>query len=94
MLKVGSTEGAIYIADNDMASSFCIVEEDVFPEVFSTARMIALIERAGARALKPLLRPGQLSVGVTVNVKPLAAHHYPGKMLTFFLPCLAVLLAA
>ena len=34
MLKVGSTEGATYIADNDMASSFCIAEEDVFPEVF------------------------------------------------------------
>ena len=74
MLKVGSTAEATYVADDDdMASSFCIAEQDVFPEVFSTASMIALMETAGARALKPLLQAGQLSVGVTVNVKHLAA---------------------
>src|SRR5215469_7179898 len=74
MLKVGSTAEAAYIADDDdMASSFCIAEQDVFPQVFCTARMIALMETAGARALKPLLQACQLSVGVTVNVKHLAA---------------------
>lgn len=74
MLKVGSTEEATYVTDNDdMASSFCIAEQDVFPEVFSTARKISLMETAGARALKPLLQAGQHSVGVTVNVKHLAA---------------------
>lgn len=74
MLEIGSTAEAAYVADDDdMASSFCIAEEDVFPQVFSTARMIALMETAGARALKPLLLPGQLSVGVTVNIKHLAA---------------------
>jgi predicted thioesterase len=35
--------------------------------------MIALMETAGARAMRPLLQPGQLSVGVTVNIKHLAA---------------------
>jgi predicted thioesterase len=35
--------------------------------------MIALMETAGARALTPLLQPGQLSVGVVVNIKHLAA---------------------
>jgi len=74
MLEIGSTAEAAYVADDDdMASSFCIAEQDVFPQVFSTARMIALMETAGARALKPLLQPGQLSVGVTVNIKHLAA---------------------
>jgi len=73
MLEMGSTAEAAYIADDDdMASSFCIAEQDAFPQVFSTARMIALMETAGARALKPLLQPGQLSVGVTVNIKHLA----------------------
>ncbi|HET7208989.1 MAG TPA: hypothetical protein VFI95_20605 [Terriglobales bacterium] len=31
------------------------------------------METAGARALNPLLQPGQLSLGVTVNIKHLAA---------------------
>jgi fluoroacetyl-CoA thioesterase len=74
MLEIGTTAEAAYVADDDdMASSFCIAEQDVFPQVFSTARMIALMETAGARPLKPLLQPGQLSVGVTVNIKHLAA---------------------
>jgi predicted thioesterase len=53
--------------------TICIAEQDVFPQVFSTARMIALMETASARALRPLLQPGQLSVGVTVNIRHLAA---------------------
>lgn len=43
MIEIGSTAEAAYFADDDdMASSFCIAEHDVFAEVFSTARMIAL----------------------------------------------------
>jgi predicted thioesterase len=42
-----------------------------FRKVFSIALMIALIETAGARVLKPQLQAGQLSVGVTVNIKHL-----------------------
>src|ERR1019366_5891527 len=52
MLEIGTTAEASYVADDDdMAGSFCIAEHDVFPQVFSTARMIALMETAGARAL-------------------------------------------
>jgi predicted thioesterase len=46
---------------------------DEFPEVLATTRMIALMEVAASRAMKGLLAPGQLSVGVGVNVKHLAA---------------------
>jgi len=53
MLEIRSRAEAAYVADDDMASSFCITEQDVFPQVFSTARMIALMETAGARVLKP-----------------------------------------
>jgi fluoroacetyl-CoA thioesterase len=44
-----------------------------FPEVLATATMVAMMELAAARVLLPLLAPGQLSVGVGVNVKHLAA---------------------
>ncbi len=74
MLEIGSTAEATYVAgDSDMASSFRVTEGDVFPEVFSTARMIALMETASGRLLRPLLRAGQHSVGVLVNIKHLAA---------------------
>ncbi len=74
MLEIGTTAEVAFVADDDdMASSFCVAEQDVFPQVFSTARMIALMETAGARALRPLLQHGQLSVGVMVNIKHLAA---------------------
>lgn len=46
---------------------------DEFPEVFATARMIALMEIAASRPLNALLQPGQLSVGVGVDVKHVAA---------------------
>jgi predicted thioesterase len=73
-----------------MASSFCNAEQDVFPQAFSTARMIPLMETAGARALKPLFQAGQLSVGLTVNVRHLAAKPNQTKVSaqTTFLPSL------
>jgi len=87
MLKIGTTAEAAYVADDDdMASSFCVAEQDAFPQVFSTSRMIALMETAGARALRPLLQPGQLSVGVMVNIKHLAAtpnHNQVSAQATF-----------
>ena len=74
MLENGATAEASYIATaRDMASALAISEEDQFPEVFSTSRMIALMETAAARVIKPLVQSGQLSVGVMVNIKHLAA---------------------
>lgn len=75
MLDIGTTaEASLELNDRDMASTLPISAEDAsFPEVLATSRMIALMELAAARALKPLLQPGQLSVGVVVNIKHLAA---------------------
>jgi fluoroacetyl-CoA thioesterase len=74
MLELGTTADASYVAgDTDMASALAITPDDQFPEVFSTSRMIALMETAAARAMRPLLQAGQLSVGVVVNIKHLAA---------------------
>ncbi len=81
MLDIGTTaEATLQLSNRDMASTLPISAEDAtFPEVFATSRMIALMELAAARALKPLLQPGQLSVGVVVNIKHLAAtpNHVP-----------------
>lgn len=58
------------IERSDCASDLALGDHplDRFPEVFATTRMIALMELAGARLLHPLLQPGEMSVGVTVDV--------------------------
>ena len=56
------------VGPEDLASSLPIEFGDEFPAVFATARMVALMEIAAARVLQPLLGPGELSVGVTVDI--------------------------
>jgi predicted thioesterase len=74
MLKPGDSAKASFVATaGDMASSLSVSEEDSFPEVFATSRMIALMELAGARLMKRILAAQQLSVGVGVCIKHLAA---------------------
>lgn len=74
MLKPGDSATAAFVAtDRDMASALSVSSEDSFPEVLATSRMIALMELAGARLMKRMLEPQQLSVGVGVCIKHLAA---------------------
>jgi len=56
------------VGPEDLASAVLTGMGDEFPHVFATARMIALMEIAAARVLQPLLGPGELYVGVTVDV--------------------------
>lgn len=58
----------LVVGPQDLASSISSQTGDEFPPVLATARMIALMEIAAARVLQPLLGPGELSVGVTINV--------------------------
>lgn len=70
---IGDTAFAeIVVAESDTAKAISISPEDDFPAVFATAKMIALMELAAARAMQSDLDNGQLSVGVDVNVKHLA----------------------
>jgi fluoroacetyl-CoA thioesterase len=57
----------------DTAAALNSITGDSFPEVFATTKCIALLELACGHLLAPLCKPGQLSVGVTVDVKHLAA---------------------
>ena len=74
MLTHGDSAQAEFIVQSsDTAKQLAISAEDDFPEVFATSRMIALMELAAARAMRPSLDTGQLSVGVTINVRHSAA---------------------
>jgi predicted thioesterase len=68
-LELNATGTAqLIVGPQDLASSLPIEMEDAFPPVLATARMVALMEIAAARVLRPLLGPGELSVGVTVDI--------------------------
>ena len=68
-----TAEADIVVTPLDTARSIALAPTDSFPEVFATSRMIALMELAAARAMRPLLGAAQLSVGVSLNVRHTAA---------------------
>jgi predicted thioesterase len=58
----------LVVREADTAAALPLEEADAFPAVFATARMVALMEIAAARVLRPRLGPGELSVGVSIDV--------------------------
>jgi predicted thioesterase len=57
----------------DTAAALTKITGDKFPPVLATTKCIALLELAAGHLLVPLCKPGELSVGVIVDVKHLAA---------------------
>jgi len=72
-MEIGTKEQVAYVVqERDLASFVAVSSEDNFPDVLATSRMIALMEISAARLMKPLLQAGQLSVGVSVDIKHFA----------------------
>jgi predicted thioesterase len=79
---VDSTASAhLTVAPADLANVLNLEPGDSFPPVFATSRMVGLMEVAAARILRPHLREGEASVGVTVEVIHTAATP-PGATVT------------
>jgi predicted thioesterase len=73
-VRIGeAAAAALVVGPEDSAKALSLSSQDVFPDVFATSRMIALMELASARVMRGLLTAGQLSVGVGVSVRHLAA---------------------
>lgn len=60
------------VLQQDLASEVAVSPEDSFPEVLATSRVIGLMEVSAARLLHPLLKAGELSVGVGIDIKHFA----------------------
>jgi predicted thioesterase len=69
------------VAPSDLATTVNLEPADAFPPVFATSRMIGVMEVAAARVLRPHLRAGECSVGVSVEVVHTAATP-PGATVT------------
>jgi fluoroacetyl-CoA thioesterase len=81
-LELNTTATAqLTVGPQDLASSISSETGDEFPAVFATAKMVALMEVAASRVLLPLLGPGELSVGVTVDITHTAPTP-PGALVT------------
>jgi predicted thioesterase len=65
-------EARLVVGAADSARALAVDPGDDFPAVFATSRMIALMELAAARLMRGRLEPGQLSVGVGVDIRHLA----------------------
>ena len=48
-------------------------EHNLFPLVLGTAKLISLMELTAAKAMEPMLLPGELTAGIVVRVE----HHAP-----------------
>jgi len=72
--EVGARWSFRYVVKpEDTAAALNPVTGDSFPAVLATTKCIALLELAAGRLLIPLCKPGELSVGVVVDVKHTAA---------------------
>jgi len=72
-MEVGQKLEFIYkVQEKDLAKYVAVDEQDQFPEVLATARMVALMEIGAARNMNSLVKDGEQSVGVNVNVTHLA----------------------
>jgi fluoroacetyl-CoA thioesterase len=75
VLQVGQSWKFRYpsVAFADTAAALNDITGDHFPPVLATTKCIALLELAAGHLLRPLQKTGELSVGVTVDVKHIAA---------------------
>jgi fluoroacetyl-CoA thioesterase len=79
---VDSTASAHFtVVPSDLASALNLEPADAFPPVFATSRMVALMELAASRVLRPHLREGETSVGVSLDAVHTAATP-PGATVT------------
>ena len=77
-----SKEARFTVRPSDSAQALEMAPEDSFPNVFATARMVQFMEIAATRLMRPLLGPGEHSVGVDVSIKHTAPTPIGGNVRT------------
>ena len=70
------------VASADTAARLGVEPGEAYPEVLATRTMVGEMERAAAKLLRPRLRPGELSVGVRVEVEHTAPTPVGARIVT------------
>jgi fluoroacetyl-CoA thioesterase len=69
-----TAEARITVRREDLASALLgFAGDDEYPDVFSTSKLVAIMEIAASRLLIPHLKGDELSVGVSVDIRHTAA---------------------
>ena len=72
-LAVGASGIATRVVqESDLASKLTAEPGDSFAATLSTARLVAVVELAASRAMKPILEKGEATVGTALSLKHLA----------------------
>lgn len=75
-------EVVLEVTPADTAARLGFEPGESYPEVLATRTMIGEMERAAAKLLRPLLAPGQLSVGVRVEIEHTAPTPVGARVVT------------
>jgi len=75
-------EVVLVVTPADTAARLGLEPGESYPEVLATRTVVGEMERAAAKLLRPLLQPGQLSVGVRVDVEHTAPTPIGARVVT------------
>jgi predicted thioesterase len=75
-------EVVLLVQADDTAARLGIEPGESYPEVLATRTMVGEMERAAAKLLRPLLGPGELSVGVRVEIEHTAPTPVGARVVT------------
>jgi predicted thioesterase len=75
-------EVVLLVTADDTAARLGLEPGEAYPELLATRAMIGEMERAAAKLLRPHLRPGELSVGVRVEVEHAAPTPVGARVVT------------
>jgi len=67
-IPLGSKAEVFQVVSKDDLASILGEVDDIFPKVFATSKMVALLEIAASRVLKKFLSSGECSVGIEINI--------------------------
>ena len=83
MIAIGAeAEVELIVTAADTAARLGVEPGEAYPEVMATRTMIGEMERAAAKLLRPHLQPGELSVGVRVEVEHAAPTPIGARVVT------------
>jgi fluoroacetyl-CoA thioesterase len=67
-IPLGTQAEAVKIVTQDDLASILGEMDDIFPKVFSTSKMVALMEIAASRVIKKFLSIDECSAGIEINI--------------------------
>jgi fluoroacetyl-CoA thioesterase len=67
-IPLGSKGEVFQVVTQDDLASILGEVDDIFPKVFATSKMVALLEIAASRVLRKFLSHSECSVGIEINI--------------------------